>query len=317
MSRPIWFVNIVKHFFMDRFTIARWTKKSRFMRKSIDFLLFEDDEIYYLPKDSVVKDNTWLNSARIKHSHAKLDETSATVVSASSGAAGTDGGSAREVIAVGESIEKPLDVVLPSDAVRHFIEQAEYRWVMNKCICRDAAHCKDYPIDIGCIFLGEAVQKINPLLGRMVSKQEALGHLDRSIELGLIQMIGRNKLDTQWMGVQPGHKLLTICNCCECCCLYKVLPDLDISISSKITRMPGVTVQANPEICVGCGECTQSVCVTDNIRLVNEKALIGDFCLGCGRCVETCPNGAIDLLISDENFINTTIARLAEKVDVT
>jgi hypothetical protein len=42
-------------------------------------------------------------------------------------------------------------------------------------------------------------------------------------------MIGRNKIDTLWMGVGPGYKLMTVCNCCPCCCLFKTLPNLDVT----------------------------------------------------------------------------------------
>jgi hypothetical protein len=90
---------------------------------------------------------------------------------------------------------------------------------MNTCLCRDAKQCKDYPIDLGCLFLGEAALGINPRLGRGVTKREALEHIRRCREAGLVHLIGRNKLDTVWLGVGPGDKLLTICHCCPCCCL--------------------------------------------------------------------------------------------------
>ncbi|MCP4541640.1 MAG: hypothetical protein GY832_31290 [Chloroflexi bacterium] len=61
------------------------------------------------------------------------------------------------VIQVDQPIKGPEDVVLPSQVVAHFIEQANYHWVMDFCICRDGSHCDDYPVDFGCLFLGEAV----------------------------------------------------------------------------------------------------------------------------------------------------------------
>jgi hypothetical protein len=36
-----------------------------------------------------------------------------------------------------------------------FIEKANYIWKMDTCICRAGAKCKDYPIDLACLFMGE------------------------------------------------------------------------------------------------------------------------------------------------------------------
>ena len=129
------------------------------------------------------------------------------------------------VIQINESVTRPEDMVLPSQVLEHFIEKATHHWIMNFCICRDASGCRDHPIDLGCLFLGEAALGINPEFGRLASKEEALAYVRRCRDAGLVHMIGRNKLDTVWLGVDPGHKLLTICNCCPCCCLWKMLPD--------------------------------------------------------------------------------------------
>jgi ferredoxin len=222
---------------------------------------------------------------------------------------------ARQVIPVNQPIARPADVVLPSRVVEHFIERASYHWIMNFCICRDASHCQDYPTDLGCLFLGEAVLGINPRLGRRVSRDEALEHARRCREAGLVHLVGRNKLDTVWLGATPGHRLLTICNCCPCCCLWKVIPRLDPSLSARISRMPGVTVTVTAR-CAGCGTCTRGVCFVDAIRLDGQHAVIGDACRGCGRCVEVCPQQAIELTIDDAQFVERTIERLARLVDV-
>ena len=75
-------------------------------------------------------------------------------------------------------LDKPVgeydEYVLPSQVLEYFINKANYHWVMNFCICRDSMQCKDYPIKLGCLFLGEATQGINPQLGRRVTKEEAL-----------------------------------------------------------------------------------------------------------------------------------------------
>ena len=284
MSRPLWFVDILKKNFKNRFQIADLTRKSNFFRKLIDSLLFEGDDIIYLPKDSVVKSNG--NG----HHPIKID--------------------------IHEPIQPEENLVLPTQVVKHFINQANYLWIMNSCICRDSNQCEHYPIELGCIFLGKAVEGINPQLGRRVTREEALQHLQRCREAGLVQMVGRNKIDTVWMGVQPGDHLLTICNCCSCCCLYRVLPNLHTTISKKISRMPGVEVYVT-DSCVVCGACTQGVCFANAIHLENGRAVISDDCRGCGLCVEVCPEHAIKLEVNAQDSLQKTIERLNRIVDVT
>ena len=220
------------------------------------------------------------------------------------------------MIRIDESIDPPEEMALPSQVVEHFIRQASHHWIMDDCLCRDASQCGHYPIDLGCLFLGEATQGINPKLGRRVTMAEALAHTRRCREAGLVHMIGRNKLDTIWLGVGPGDRLLTICNCCPCCCLWKMAPDVAPRIGAKIDRMPGVRVTVT-ESCTACGACTRDVCFVDAISLSGHRAVVSEECRGCGRCVAACPQQAIELAIEDDRFLENSITRLSTKVDVT
>ncbi len=220
------------------------------------------------------------------------------------------------VVSINEAVDVPGEMVLPSQVVAYFIEQSSARWIMNDCLCRASAGCQEYSVDLGCLFLGEAAEGINPELGRRVSKEEALAHVARCREAGLVHLIGRNKLDTVWLGVGPGDRLLTICNCCPCCCLWGILPHLPPRIGAKTTRMPGVTVAVNGR-CLGCGTCTQNVCFVDAIHLVDGQAVVGEACRGCGRCVDVCPQDAIELCIDTEQSVAQSIARITPLVDVT
>lgn len=215
------------------------------------------------------------------------------------------------VVTINKKLGEPEQTVLPSALVDRLIDQANHHWVMDRCICRDANHCQDYPVGLGCMFLGEASLHINPKLGRRVSKKEAHEHARRCREAGLVHLIGRNKLDTVWLGVGPGHRLLTICNCCPCCCLWKMLPDLSPHISSKVRKMPGVEVVITDR-CVGCGRCAQS-CFVSAIRVVEGRASIGGDCRGCGRCASICPKNAIRVSI-DDGLVEA--AHIAPSVDV-
>jgi ferredoxin len=271
MSRPVWFVNLIKRFFPERFLLARSTHLP-VVGTAVNQLLFKGDDIVYLPRD--------------------------------------------QTITINAQIEEPVNAVLPSQIVTHFIEQASYHWVMDFCICREAVNCQEFDQHLGCLFLGEAVLKINPKFGRLVSKEEARAHVERCRQAGLVHMIGRNKLDTVWLGANPGERLLTICNCCPCCCLWKILPTLNSSIGDKVQRMPGVQLMVIDQ-CAGCGTCTDGICFVDAITLIEGMAQISEVCRGCGRCVEVCPNQAIELRIRDHTFAFQTIERLSSLVDVT
>ena len=108
---------------------------------------------------------------------------------------------------------------------------------------------------------------------------------------------------------------LTICNCCPCCCLWRVLPHIAPQIGTKTTRMPGVRVTVTAR-CVGCGTCTEGVCFVDAIRMVNGRTVKSDECRGCGRCVDVCPEQAIEIAIVNDLFVEESIARLSPLVDV-
>lgn len=273
MSRPLWFIELIKKVYPGRFLAARATRIP-ILGSILDRWLFDGDDLMFLLNDQAAR-----------------------------------------TIPVNQTLDMPDEVVLPSQVVEHFIEKANYRWLMNFCLCRAAQQCENYPIDLGCLFLGEATLGINPALGRQVTKEEALEHVRRCREAGLIHFIGRNKLDTVWLGVGPREKLFTICHCCPCCCLWNVLPHTAPQISAKIRRMPGVTISVNGQ-CTGCGMCTQNVCFMDAIRLVNGHAVISDACKGCGRCLAVCPQEAIEVSIEYDRFVEESIARLAPLVDV-
>ncbi len=271
MGSPYWMKTLINKTFSQRFLLSKLSHYP-IIGRLIEYVLFEGDDIIYLPKDNVIDVNA--------------------------------------------SLGEKEDLVLPSQILEHFIQKSSFRWIMDFCICRDSSGCKDYPIDLGCLFLGDAAKKINPKFGRSVSIEEALDYAARCREAGLVHLIGRNKLDTVWLNVGPGEKLLTVCSCCPCCCLWKVLPVITPEIGSKISRIPGITVSVSDK-CVACGTCTKDVCFVEAIQLGDKQAVINQAeCRGCGRCVQVCPAGAIDLIIEEKTYISDSINRISELVDV-
>lgn len=271
MSKPVWFVELTKKVFPGRFLAASATNLP-LLGNLVDSLLFEGDDLVYLPRNKAFQIN--------------------------------------------ESIARGEDIVLPSQIVSHFIKSANIHWVMNECICRGAEGCQEHPIDLGCLFLGEAAEGINPELGRRVTVDEALEHVRKAQRAGLVHMIGRNKLDTIWLGVGPGTQLLTICNCCPCCCLWRMIPQVTPLISTKVKRMPGISIRVG-EDCSGCGLCIDGICFVNAISMNDGVVAINEACRGCGNCIIACPDRAIELVIDDHQFIEETISHIAPLVDIT
>ncbi|MHA1973207.1 MAG: DUF362 domain-containing protein [Candidatus Hodarchaeales archaeon] len=227
------------------------------------------------------------------------------------------------------SIEKELEqlgsMVLPSQILDYLIDQTEKIWIMDWCICRSASKCEGYPIDLGCMFMGDAALKISPKLGHIATKEEAKVHAKRAREAGLVHLIGRNKLDTIWLGVGPGKKLLTTCFCCECCCLWRILPKVSDKIAKKVTKMPGVMVEVQEEMCIGCGTCSgkskvtnKPICFVEAISMEDEKAVIDqEMCRGCGRCAEVCPEEAITVTMENIEEIANLAHHITTLVEIT
>ncbi|MGA9139555.1 MAG: 4Fe-4S binding protein, partial [Methanocella sp.] len=215
------------------------------------------------------------------------------------------------VIEVGRVIEPAEQTFLPSQAAEYFIERSSHLFIMDWCICRKASGCKDYPAGLGCLFLGEATLKIDPSLGHMATKEEAIEHLRRCREAGLAHLVGRNKLDSLWLGTGQADRLLTICNCCPCCCLWKILPAVSPAIGGKVTKMPGLEITVTDK-CTGCGACAKT-CFMNAITIIDGRAVINDQCRGCGRCAVKCPRSAIEVRMGD---MDETVRRISAAVDV-
>lgn len=228
-------------------------------------------------------------------------------------------------------VEKELDqqgsIVLPSQVIDLLIDQTDKIWIMDWCICRSASKCESYPIDLGCLFMGNAALKISPKLGHPATKEEAKAHGKRAREAGLVHLVGRNKIDSIWLGVGPRKELLTTCYCCECCCLWRMLPKVSKKIAAKITKMPGVNVEVQEDICIGCGICSgksevtnKPICFVEAITLDEEKgkAVIDqENCRGCGRCAEVCPEEAIKVTIDNVDQIPNLAKHMMSLVDIT
>lgn len=215
-----------------------------------------------------------------------------------------------EKIAVNKTIDGEKSEFLPTDVLKEVIRQCDDIVIMDKCLCRTSADCKDYPQDIGCIFLGPTSKKIPRTICHEASVKEALEHVNKADEAGLSHLVGRNKIDSIWMNVRPRKKLLTICHCCPCCCLWKVLPDLDNEISAKVEKLDGVKLHFDKTKCVKCLKCVNDICMPNAISFENKEIKIDlDKCLGCGLCANVCKKDAITITYNNDS-IKTVINRM-------
>lgn len=217
------------------------------------------------------------------------------------------------LININKSVKKKSDILLPTQIIDHFIDKSDYRAIMNYCMCRDSNKCKDYPVELGCLFMGEAAKKIHPDLCRPATKAEAKEHIRKCGEAGLVHTAGRTIFDALWLDVKPASKLFTVCNCCPCCCITIAFPYMPKEINNLLTKTPGIEIEVNDQ-CTNCGKCAE-VCVYGGIEMTGERAFITDECKTCGRCAEICPQKAININIKDKNYVKKTIELLEPKVD--
>jgi len=220
-----------------------------------------------------------------------------------------------ETINLNVKVNPPSFSPLPSQVLKEMISKSRYIFKMDFCICRVSSDCRDYPHELGCIFLGKGANRIPGKVGRLVSKEEAIRHIEECEKAGLVHIIGRNKIDTVWLNTGPKEELLSICNCCPCCCLWKMIPDLPDELAESMTPMSGVKLEFIQENCIGCGNCLEK-CFVKAIKIKNGKAQIDNrLCKCCGRCAMECENNAIRVLM-DHDAVKRAIERLEPLVDV-
>lgn len=199
-------------------------------------------------------------------------------------------------IPVGEKVPAPQGTVLPRQAVAELIRASSHRFIHDGCICRNQEGCRNYPRELGCIFLGEAAAHLHPSLGHRASVEECLNHLEKAARAGLTGMVGRIWFDAASLGVlRRFRRFLVICFCCDCCCLVRTdMRGASPEFKQSIRKLESVRVRTT-ERCAGCGTCVET-CFVGAVCLHDGRAsIVQDLCKGCGRCAQVCPRGAIEV----------------------
>lgn len=186
--------------------------------------------------------------------------------------------------------------ILPYEDVAAVMDEREY-FSVSICPCKHrknldpgAPDCR-HPAEV-CLHFDRLGRYIDDHgMGRQISKQEAHEILALSADSGLVHGV------SNW---QQGVD--TICNCCQCCCMWLEsyhhmghLGSLDAS---------NYRVENTPEICKACGLCVdrcpmEALSLAEHPAADNKKGqaavLKQELCIGCGVCAHKCPTGSLTL----------------------
>lgn len=186
-------------------------------------------------------------------------------------------------------------VTVPMDMLKETLKKVEFIAGMDTCLCRQSNGCSDYPIDLGCLFLGEPGRSITKHnLGREITYEEACARIDKAASLGLMAQAVWIEFEQPLWAVPNSQmdNFLEVCFCCPCCCVAMQLSS-NLTEKERVRFHPsGWTAVPDRTSCVGCGRCVTvgRACPVEAISLdENKKVVINqETCLGCGLCVEKC-----------------------------
>jgi NAD-dependent dihydropyrimidine dehydrogenase PreA subunit len=171
--------------------------------------------------------------------------------------------------------------ILPYDDVKAILLNSK-TFRLHDCVCRKqqdhiGRKC-DFPLRT-CLSFSSTERPPDPL---SVSKEEALGFLDKAEEMGLVHTVSN---------VMKGVGY--VCNCCGCCCgILRGINEWGIEDSVAYANYYAVI---DPDECLACGTCrnrcqVHAISEQDGVSVVDRKK-----CIGCGLCATGCPNGAAKL----------------------
>ena len=198
--------------------------------------------------------------------------------------------------------DKGEKTVIPLDMIRESLKSVDYIAGMDSCLCRDANDCKDFPHDLGCLFLGEAAKiVVEHQLGRQFSYKEACARVDEAARAGLMAQAVWIEVEQLLWGVPNDlmDHLLEICFCCPCCCITMKLARNATDKERRRFHPSGWTAVADLGKCTACGNCIngQNGCPVEALSFREDGMIRIDQekCVGCGICSSRCPHDAIHI----------------------
>ncbi|MBN2158446.1 MAG: 4Fe-4S binding protein [Spirochaetes bacterium] len=213
-------------------------------------------------------------------------------------------------VPISVDLSLPASVPLPRNIVERLVGKIDDKFILDECICRTHNRVTGEARRIGCIALGPAIRRLHPSHGRRATTEEAIAHIRRAGEMGLIANIAHVWIDP--LAFMLSFKdLMFICFCDDVNCIYRThMQKRGPNLDTAYKKLPGITVAVVPEKCDGCERCVDA-CFVTAIRMSGGKAVIGEDCKGCGRCVEICPAQAITLKLDDEEKL---LAQLEDRI---
>ena len=214
---------------------------------------------------------------------------------------------------INQGISGTGDSLLPQRVLKEIIRRSTHRTIIKRCTCRDGNKCKNHPIELGCMLLGEGSKEIDTGVSRHVGIDEALEHVDSCVENGLVPFVGRFKADNYIWGVRDHGKLLTVCFCCRCCCIIKnsvkYLPDVS---KDSLIKLKGLMIETDYDRCNACSACVDACFIGARSLQDGRISYNAALCKGCGHCMTVCPSNAIHADVFD---LEEAVADVHDRID--
>ncbi|MCF0137093.1 MAG: 4Fe-4S binding protein [Oscillospiraceae bacterium] len=214
--------------------------------------------------------------------------------------------------AVGVGAEgEPLPIVV----IEELIRRSPHRIISKTCTCRDAHNCQNHSKEIGCIHIGAATAEESDELCYHVTVEEAIDHLHKAVDDGLMPFIGHVFFDHIYWDVNFTAPFLTVCLCCECCCTNFNAHRTGMirgDAQNRFKKLDGLKVHVDENKCIGCGTCVEK-CFNHALKIENGIATWNeDMCKGCSACALSCAQKAIDITIDD---VGAAVDALLKRLD--
>ncbi len=203
------------------------------------------------------------------------------------------------IIPINARVKKSKNAVVPYQLLDDLIDKACFRIILDQCVCRRGMNCKDYPINFGCLMLGEGARTLlKGEHGQEATAEEAKEYIRRAEEHGLVPIAAHAYPEEKAMGIPKSlyHNFIEICLCCPCCCLaLKNIKYYTPEIHTNNFINVGYVARAVPA-CKGCNQCV-SICPAEAIKVDgNRVRVIEESCVGCGVCQNVCEHDGIRLV---------------------